>query len=140
MNRPTYETGSDLRAEREIVQYLSDKWGLFPQKLPTRYILDYAFSDRKSIKCFVEIKDRKVPVNQYPDYMISVQKVMFAKALTETTKIKCGLVVRWNCGTVGVIDLLSSPDAVRWGGRNDREDLQDMEPCIYWNLDRFTSL
>ena len=68
--------------------------------------------------------------------MISVSKVMAARALTDATGVECLLIVKWK-DNAGWINLSKDPDSVGFGGRVDRNDSQDMEPVVYYNIIRF---
>jgi len=134
MSRPKYETAADLDNEQRVANLLSGS-GYDMYKLPMRYELDFAIHDRKdgnSICGFAEVKARKVMHDAYPTVMISLSKVLKAKQLTDSTGLKCYLLLLY-------LDCLAKLDfaaefTVAKGGRADRGDPQDADVCAYYKV------
>jgi len=134
--RPTYETDQDVEYEKHVADVFAEKHGMTWVRNPVKYPIDISFMQGNNISLFAEIKCRKVDKDTYPTYMISVSKVMAARALTDATGVECLLIVKWK-DNAGWINLSKDPDSVGFGGRADRNDSQDMEPVVYYNIIRF---
>lgn len=83
-----------------------------------------------------EVKVRTNPRRQYPTYMISATKVYTLIAAAEVMKLIPLLVVKWQDG-IGWIDLSTAEGTIKFGGREDRGDSQDMEPCFFISVNDF---
>ena len=134
--RPTYETNKDIEYESHVAGVFANKHRLDWVRNPPKYPIDISFRRGPDIVLFAEIKCRKVKKDVYETYMISASKVMAAKALTDATGVPCILIVKWK-DNAGWINLSKDPDSVGFGGRVDRNDSQDMEPVVYYNIIRF---
>ena len=111
--RPTYETDEDIKYESHVADVFASKHNM-----------------QWEIKC------RKVKKEVYETYMISASKVIAARALTDATGLSCILIVKWK-DQAGWINFKEKPNSVGFGGRVDRGDNQDMEPVVYYDIDRF---
>ena len=129
--RPRYESPHDRREEAEFSALLSESFKCSLHKLPIRYGLDFTAVRDGRVVAFVETKIRTNPVGQYPTYMISSGKFMYADAMTRATGLPCTLAVKWT-DAWGHTDLIMRPEIVlSIGGRRDRGDDQDVEPvCL----------
>ena len=135
--RPIYESETDLRNERQIIDGLNEAWRTQSSKLPRSYGLDYALTRGGRVTAFVEIKCRTIPSWTYDTYMISLAKVLKAKSLGNNVEVPALLVVRWN-DMVGYVDLRPVALDVQMGGRTDRGDAQDIEPVCMIPIKDFT--
>jgi hypothetical protein len=140
-SRPIYEQSSDIANEQRVAEKLSELWNFDSWKRnPPRYPIDISLMRGTRIKAFAEIKCRNVPSGTYNTYMLSAGKAMSARTLTEVTGLPCFLVVRWT-DCLGWIDLeTAEPLYVGWGGRSDRDDSQDMEPVMHYDIIKFKEL
>tara|TARA_R110000796_G_scaffold80084_1_gene177348 strand:- start:908 stop:1324 length:417 start_codon:yes stop_codon:yes gene_type:complete len=134
--RPIYETSFDIGREAAVATLFAEANDMAWVRNPSKYPIDISFTEDNQIVLFGEIKCRKVKKDTYPTYMLSVSKVIAAKALTDATGVECLLIVDWK-DTSGWINLSDKPDSVGFGGRTDRGDRQDVEPVVYFNIDRF---
>lgn len=134
MNRPIYETQADRDGEIAMMKRLCDPKGYHYRKLPYAYKLDFAVHMPNSDKplCFVECRKRRISMNRYPRYMISLHKAMFARELATTCGVKAYLLVEF-ADAMGMLDF-NEPFDVRIGGHNRRGDWQDMELVAYYNI------
>ena len=139
MSRPYYENRKSLQKEHALAQGLEKRWECKLKKLPIKYMLDYAAWKNRQISAWVELKCRTIPFEQYDEYMISLAKVMAAKDLSRNTGLKSFLVVQWNNKTA-FLQLDNADYELRMGGRKDRSDPDDIEPCCYFKLKDFTDL
>jgi len=137
--RPTYETSADLQNERQVVDAINELWQTKASKMPRAYSLDYALTRAGRVCTFVEIKCRTVSSYQYDTYMISLAKVLKARALGREVGVPSLLVVRWT-NMVGYVDLREVDIDVQVGGRADRNDAQDIEPVCMIPIEQFTRI
>lgn len=135
MSRPKYETAADLTNEQHVVGVM-DGLGYGLEKLPIQYRLDFAIFKDGDCLGFAEVKTRTFEMNKYPTVMISLSKVVAAKAITETTGLPCYLIVKYT-DVIARLDFASSHQ-LRMGGRADRGDPQDRDICAFYPITRFT--
>jgi hypothetical protein len=139
MSRPYYENNKSLQKEHALAERLEKRWQCKLKKLPIKYMLDYAVWKDSQISAWVELKCRTIPFEHYDEYMISLAKVMAAKDLSRNTELKSFLVVQWS-NKQAFIQLDNAPYELKMGGRKDRNDPDDIEPCCYFKLKDFTVL
>ena len=139
MNRPHYETQETLDAEEKIANTISELWKAKLSKLPIRYKLDYAAERNGRIVAWIEIKTRKYKWADFDTFMLSLDKYLAAVELGKVTNLPVTLVVKW-VDKVGYVDLLNCTGVVKMGGRNDRNDTQDVQPVIYIPMNNFREL
>jgi hypothetical protein len=135
--RPAYETVADAWNERKVAEHVARKWSCDFEKMPVAYPVDYGFVRDDKLLFIAEIKCRTIPRKKYPTYMISAKKVADARSIASTLSVPALLVVRWSCGSIRWINMNTDPVSVRWGGRADRDDSNDKEPCIFWHVNSF---
>ena len=133
MNRPRYETATDLDTEWLIGSEFANKFHCEPRKLPEgmRYWADLAlFRDDKLI-VLAEIKDRPGWKASYGDVFLGLSKVRELMAYTNMG-VPSYFVARLD----GVIHYVLINEKVArcditWGGRTDRKDSKDVEPVVH---------
>jgi|TARA_R100000455_G_C6271397_1_gene127598 hypothetical protein len=133
--RPKYETSEDLNNEGSIINHVSKIWNVNFSKLPLSYKLDYAMYRENSLMGFCEIKRRKYRREDFETYIISLDKVIKANQLSDITNTKSILLVSWLDG-MGWINL-NEDFLCKRGGRNDRNDWQDVEPVCHFRISKF---
>ena len=131
-----YETASDLANEDQVKTFLEAKWQATLHKLPISYNFDYLVERNGNSSAWVEIKVRTNPMNQYDTMMISLHKSLAGKHLTETTGLPSFLVVKWT-DKIGFVNINECLHTLKMGGRSDRNDAQDRDPCLYIGIDEF---
>lgn len=129
--RPRYETQEDRDNELSVVNALQLS-GFTLYKLPISYRLDYIMFRDGKLLGFVEIKTRKHKHDKYPSLMIALSKVMAAKQLATATQTKSVLMVKYDDGIFGIN--FQMPHVVSVGGRSDRSDNSDIEPCAFYDI------
>ena len=141
MPRPIYETDSDVEREEWVAQTLSERWKCNDWKRnPSKYPIDISFIRDNQVVGFAEIKCRNVARQKYDTYMISADKIVAGINLAKATNLRCLLVVCWT-DAIGWIDMhKTEPDSIGYGGQLDREDSQDVEPVIYYDIDQFNNI
>ena len=138
--RPIYETEKDRKMEQAIINELSDAWKIFYQKLPIKHRLDFALlDDKRVVTAWAEVKRRDNDSNTYETYMLSLDKYMSGMKLFKLTGLPFYLVVKFSDGLYYCeVSLLSYAQlTISFGGRTDRADAQDVEPCIYFDSNLF---
>ena len=141
--RPLYETSADLNGEADVAKMLEDKWSCKFVKLPIRYHLDFVISRNDVALAYAELKIRKYSMERIGSmggYMMSVGKWAAAKQLCEASLIPFILIVKTPEGLYQMKETKFSPDSVSVRGRTDRNDWQDIEPCVMLNVDKFKKI
>jgi len=136
MTRKMYETDEDLKRESELVDEISLRWNCDLYKLPIQYHLDYVAQREGRIRAFLEMKCRTFEMDRYPTFMISMSKVMWSRLLFGVSGKETFLIVKWT-DKIARCDLLHCKYDVAMGGRTDRGDWQDVDPCCYIPLSEF---
>jgi hypothetical protein len=134
VNRPYYETQDDLDGEIAMMKRLCARKGHEFRKLPIAYRLDFVVHEAGSNKplCFVECRKRSNPMGQYPTYMVSLNKALFAQKLATACMVKAYLLVEFT-DSLGILDF-NEPFDVRIGGHNNRGDWQDIELVAHYDI------
>lgn len=135
MARPLYESEDDLARERAVVEALCSSLGCTYCKLPISYGLDYALHRDGKIISMIEIKCRDNTSSRYETIMVSVLKRMKALELRRAAGVTTNFVVAYTDG-IYLIDFAEKPDYVAVGGRKDRGDSADIEPCVHYAVTR----
>lgn len=137
MTRPVYETNADLSREQEVSDWLANYWRCEVVKLKPLYQFDRALIQDGEIQAFAEIKCRTNPSTQYKSYLISGDKMLKALAWRKLSGVPCQLVVAWT-DAIGIFQVEDDREyTVKIGGRKDRADQQDLEPCFFIPLSWF---
>ena len=99
-----------------------------------------AIRDGKAV-AFIEARQRKIAMNKYPTYMLSLYKATQARLLTMTTGLPCFLAVQWT-DKAGMAELPPSFEDmhVEIGGTTRRDDPQDIEPMVHFDIAKFKEL
>jgi hypothetical protein len=137
MNRPMYESQNDLSNEKDVANYLADKWSCVFKKLPISYNVDWLLiNNSETPKAFAELKCRNNESIKYPTLLLSLSKWMKGKELGKELNIPFIVIVRW---TDGVYFHIAGKHEVTYGfgGRRDRNDAQDVEPIVLIPTDTF---
>jgi hypothetical protein len=140
MIRPVYETAKDRKIEQAIINELSDAWKVFYQKLPIKHRLDFALlDDRRNVTSWAEVKRRDNDSKTYNTYMLSLDKYMSGMKLFKLTGLPFFLIVKFTDGLYYCeMSLLSYAQmTISFGGRTDRADSQDVEPCVFFDTNLF---
>lgn len=141
--RPMYETERDLEHEFVAIEDLCRKWNCEMTKLPIRYHLDFVVRRGDKAVAFCEVKTRNYTmekIGQMGGYLMSIGKWSAAKQLHDATGLPFILVVRTIDGIWYSSFKEFTPDDVLVRGRTDRNDWQDIEPCVLLDVSKFTKL
>ena len=143
MHRPIYETESNRQAQARTAKEIEEHFKCTMISTPRMYSLDYmALRDGHPV-AWVEIKERKYTldaIKKLGGYLLSLHKLTSARALHQITMLPFILVVKLQDGTyyksfTSDLDFIKNKISV--GGRLDRGDLQDIEPCVLIDTDSF---
>jgi len=139
--RPLYETEKHLEAEARTAELLAKAWHCEFHKMPIRYNLDFVAKRGDIALSFCEFKTRNYTMEKIGEmggYLISIGKWASAKALCEASGLPFTLIVTATDGIWYYPVKDFKPDGVLVRGRKDRNDWQDIEPCVLLKVDRFT--
>lgn len=140
MDRPLYETEDDLSNEQRVAERLSEAWKCKFVKMPIRYHLDFVLTRGDRAVAFCEIKTRNYTmerINEMGGYLMSIGKWASAKALSEASGLPFILVANTTDGIWYMKAITFVADDILVRGRTDRNDWQDIEPCVLLRCDRF---
>ena len=139
--RPTYETQTDRNNERRLAAKIEKHYGCILSKMPMKLSLDFmAIREGKAV-AFIEARQRKIAMNTYPTYMLSLYKAMQARSLTMTTGLPCFLAVQWtDKAGIGKLPPAHEDMHVVMGGTTRRDDPQDIEPMVHFDIANFKEL
>jgi len=134
MSRPQYETELDLKNERLLRDRFERSFNVRTNKLPQRYYVDCAVTsvDSSVIIGIAEFKCRRTLRDQYPTYMMSLEKYQRGREMARGLSVPFYLIVHYGNGEVWWYDA-SQDDAVvtTWGGRTRlKRDADDEEPVV----------
>ena len=141
--RPLYETGEDLERERNVADAVASIWDCSFAKLPIKYGLDYAIRADKGVVAWAEVKCRNYAmsdIGRLGGYMLSLDKWMAAKSLSQSTGLPFLLIVNALDGLYYAKFQTFLAMRVDFMGRRDRNDWQDMEPCVLLDVKSFNRL
>lgn len=125
-----YERRGDRESELAAAEAAFGPRGLLVRKLPVAYEVDFCVLRDERVIGVVEVKVR---TRAYDTLLVSLHK---AQALRRFAA--CGLIawllVQVPAGLYARRVLPDEPLDVRWGGRKDRGDWQDMEPVAHFPM------
>lgn len=136
MNRPLYESDGDVKREGEVLKELESRWGYRFVKVPIKYGFDYAVLRGRDVLGVAEIKCRNYryeELDRLGGYMLGLHKVgmMRVSGLAGVLVVKLVDEVYWTKDISGRVVV---------GGRRDRGDPEDIEPCVLVPMERFKRL
>ena len=129
--RPKYETVRDLQHEEKAMLEVAKVFNCIARKLPVSYGFDYSLSRDGQVLAAVEFKKR---TKKYPTLLLSLLKIKTANALRDVG-LRPLLVVEWPDG-IYFHEFRKNYD-ISYGGRTDRGDSADIEPCVFIPIDEF---
>jgi len=128
--RPIYETSADRARENVVRQYLESKYAcLYTPAEPLSPFDGVLKYPDGTVAAIVEIKTRKNTKNKYPTYMLSAAKWESGRKVAEDLGVPFLLIVRFTDGVY--VTKLKKEYPINQGGRYDRNDAQDVEPCVF---------
>lgn len=133
--RPVYETDGDRHAEAVVMLDVQRIHKVGTRRIRKFFPVDYVIVDGPYVTKWVEVKSRNYTLselNHNGGLFLSALKVANIHALQRATGITACVVAGLTDG-VYVADLPSpdqAPLAIVIGGRVDRDDPADVEPCV----------
>ena len=138
--RPLYESEQDLSNENEVAQKFERAWDCKFNKMPIRYHLDFVLTKGDKVVAYCEVKTRNYEMSKIDEmggYLMSIGKWSAAKNLSEASNVPFILIARTLDGLWYMKTKEFTPDDVLLRGRTDRQDWQDIEPCVLIKCSRF---
>lgn len=139
--RPLYERPQDRAKEQAIIGQIERAWNVKAAKLKTALKLDYALAREGAVVAFAEVKARTYSWEQIDElggYMLSLDKWTQARQLC--AGLPFSLVVEAAGEVRSFTTRFDLPFPVTLGGRKDRNDWQDVEPCILIPVQHFKAV
>jgi hypothetical protein len=136
--RPQYENDETLKIEKEIIDRVAPQFDCTAFKNPVSYRVDFSLIRKNEIVAFAEVKRRYHALKTYPTFMLSLGKYLAACEMARMTSTTALVIVQWN--DVTGYALFPCEFTLAIGGRDDRNDGQDKEPCIYVKMKHFIFL
>jgi hypothetical protein len=134
--RPIYETSLDRAREQAVRDYLMQKYAC--AYTPSEKLAPFDGYLRKpdgALAAIIEIKTRKNNKNKYPTYMLSANKWEVGRRVADNLGVPFLLVVQFTDGVY--VTKLKANYPISQGGRYDRNDARDVEPCIFIPMSDF---
>ena len=134
-----YEQAEDVEREAKVAKAVEAKWNWVLQKTPVFYKVDFMAFRNETPKAWVEVKARHtVSLGQDPHLWLSLVRVSAAMQLATDTNLPAYVVYGLANGIY--CHRLKAPMAykIEMGGRHDRNDPNDYEPCCCLPPDEFT--
>jgi len=137
--RPVYETDHDRLEEREVMKSLSSISRLGFALMPRFYAYDATLLRNGECCAWVDAKRRYHPRSKYDTYMLSCKKVSDLRKEQWATNIQALVAVKWDdyLGVISADRFVLLNDMVAMGGREDRDDPDDVEPCFFIRPEKF---
>lgn len=134
MNRPRYETAEDRVSEAEVAEAIADKYSFELERKPELSMFDYRMQAAPNgYTLNAEIKCRDFKWGKYQTVILSAHKLAQGlKASRDNTYFT--FFVMDSHGAV--YSFMPRPENIAhlkngWGGRQDRDDPQDMEWVVH---------
>jgi len=125
-----YETKKHIEEEVALMDKVASYWNAEAYKLGEYHRLDYALLRLNRVVAWVEVKCRKYAHNDFPDWMITMDKAVEAASLAERSGKPFIVIQSWTDNCWGWVKNPPLTD-VRIGGRYDRSDPLDVRPHVY---------
>lgn len=143
LSRPIYETAADVDREREVAEWVGALRGCLVRKNPRLYPVDYCALRDGAVVGWIEVKCRKytrAQIENWGGYLMGATKVAGMANLIAVSKLPAVLCVNL-AGEIFVMNY--DPAATfrtEFRGRVDRNDPDDMEPCVMFPMNQFKFL
>jgi hypothetical protein len=141
-----YETEFDVRNAAAVAGELSAEWGCSVVKMKRACVVDYGLIVRDVIAAVMEVKCRNyssAEIQKMGGLILSAHKMQGAKAWRDTHMVSFVLALGLTDG-IFFMSIRHSDDWPKFdlvmGGRYDRGDAQDVEPCVLIPMKNFRKL
>ena len=125
--RRAYESERDREREQVVARAVFEPLGLVVAKLPMAYEVDFAVMRGERVVGVAEVKVRS---RAYETVLVSLHKVQALRRAAQMG-LRAWLLVAVPAGVYAHRVAPAGALDVRWGGRADRGDWQDMEPVVH---------
>ena len=128
-----YYTNYHYANEESLRVYLEKLYNVTLKRNKTLYKYDISVVKNGVVTGLLELKDRSHYFGRYDTYTVSLDKIREGIVYTLYLGIPCTLVVRFSCGTIASYRIKSEQVKsfdITYGGRNDRNDPNDLEPLV----------
>lgn len=136
-----YENKETLRKERLAKEKLERIYEQEFHKLPIQYSLDFAVTERGSVPIlyWCELKCRLFRHTKYDSYILSFEKILAARALTQATGLPSFVCLAFEDDVILKTRIDDVQDwAVEWGGRTAQKRREaDVHPVVKIDRDWF---
>lgn len=131
MNRPVYETTKDEARELAIANHVAEMWFATPHKMPKFHEYDWVLCEfGDDVSAYMECKDRStIEHDQYKYIILSAKKWAALAQMHASTGVPAVVVFRFSDGYYWV-NVKNQSMEVKYKGRKDRGDSQDIEACV----------
>lgn len=136
MARQTFEDDRTRAAEDAVADRLAAVWGYTYKRLPYSYGLDFVFFQGGIARGLVEVKVRP-GVRAYPDFRISLRKIVDGRALAQAAGLGIQLVIDAGDGLYR-LDATRPFAGLGWIERRNPRDPWDGELAAIFPWDTFT--
>jgi hypothetical protein len=133
-----YETPRDQEREHGAAMQVATRSGAVLVKAPALACWDYMAIRGGKLVAALEVKVRSHDMDTYPTYMVSAEKVVKLRNLRQLLGVPVLLVVSFN-GRIATLDVKAEGE-MGMGGRTDRQDPNDQEPCLFFPVAAFSWL
>jgi len=134
--RKIYETEADRQKEARVRQYLATAWDCDYEESPELSFVDCKLTNSDGVvAALVEIKTRTNASTKYPTYMLSAHKWRNALHMANEYRVPFMLVVQFTDGIYAA--KIRNDYEIAKGGRTDRNDLMDIEDCVFIPMSDF---
>jgi hypothetical protein len=135
MSRPQYESSTDVSEELRIASYFCSVFGCKYEQYPPMHPANGKFiMDGRTI-AVAEIKTRNNKSSKYPTLMISSTKCKRGKDWAQKENAAFILVIKFTDGVF--MTRVTNKYQEYLGGRQDRNDPNDLERCAYIPISSF---
>ena len=132
--RKRYETPASRATEERVMAHLRNAYQFEVSRTPDFYELDLFMRKPNGAYAYGEVKGRTCCRLDSPFYIVSQHKWIAALRYASTFGISVYVFFLFADHELGTIDIpalaVSDPPEIFWSGRRDRNDDQDMEPCV----------
>lgn len=147
MTRPIYENDDHRRAEREMAERVAQTWNCGIVKLPELSVVDWVLTGRNGrvTRAFMECKNRATYSWEFFErnggVFCSERKWNAARELCREADVPFVFVIQVDRDELWYSRVVDwSHDGIVEGGRTDRGDPRDIEPCVLLRRRRFAPL
>ena len=100
---PEHLINANFEQEGNVARIVADLTGNTLVEFPRYSTVDRLLTSNGLAMAWLEVKTRTTPMNHYPTYRLSREKLRDLRSLEYDTKIPALIAVMWSCGAIGVI-------------------------------------